>query len=91
MSSKHLKPGASKKNPRGNEHDRGDSMQDITGSVRVTGEIETHVPSSIIKERKAAEEKKDSRDKNRFTVECVTAVLLAIYAGITLLMYCANR
>ncbi|HVN92904.1 MAG TPA: hypothetical protein VMT38_04380 [Terracidiphilus sp.] len=65
-------------------------MNNVSGNIRVTGEIETHVPPKLAEERKAFEQRKDTRDSYRFVVEIVTAFLLAIYAGVTILMYCAN-
>ena len=66
-------------------------MNNISGNIHVTGDIETHVPPKIAQQREAAEVKKESRDFVRFVVECATVVLIAIYAGLTLWQGCLTR
>ena len=66
-------------------------MNNISGNIHVTGEIETHVPPKLAEERNTSEKKKDTRDSRRFIVECVTVVLIAIYASLTALLGCQTH
>jgi len=67
-------------------------MNNITGNIHVTGEIEAHVPPDLAKKRDAAEKKQEARDKLRFGVEVAGLVFVIIYAGLTLWMsYSAYR
>jgi hypothetical protein len=91
VSRKSRKPDGGKQPPQHHEHEKAKEMSNISGNVHVTGEIETHIPPKLAKEREAAEVKKDSRDSKRLILEYATVGLIAIYAFVTILMYCANK
>src|SRR6185437_3192677 len=77
------------KNPQssgGSEHRR-----DVSGSIHVRGEIETHIPADVIKKHDAEEKKKEARDKFRLSVEIAGLISVIVYAVLTgFLVYFAN-
>jgi hypothetical protein len=83
MSSKHPKPGGSERHPQPHNAGALHNKRDVTGSIQVRGEIETHIPPNLAKKHDAAEEKKEARDELRFRVEVTGLVFIIIYAGLT--------
>jgi hypothetical protein len=55
----------------------------VSGSIHVRGEIETHIPDEATKKRDAANEQKEARDKFRLRIEIAGLIFVIIYAGLT--------
>jgi hypothetical protein len=81
--SKHLKSGGGKPHPDLHQGGAQHNKCDIPGSIDVRGVIETKLPPNLQKERDAAEEKKEVRDKRRFVIEGLTLIFAIIYAVLT--------
>jgi hypothetical protein len=88
--SKHSHPGNTGENPQTDSRRAGDHPQEITGSVRISGQVEAHLPPDLAKKKETADEKKESREKRKFIVECVTMGLVAIYASLTAWQGCES-
>lgn len=86
MSSKHAKPGTNKPHPQPDNTGAQHNKRDVTGSIQVRGEIETHIPADLVEKRAAAEEKNDARDKFRLRIEVTGLIFVIIYAGLTALI-----
>ena len=56
---------------------------DVSGSIHVRGEIETHIPPDLARRRDTAEEKKEAREHRREVIEVLTVIFVILYAGLT--------
>jgi hypothetical protein len=63
----------------------------VTGRIEISGSVETTTPERFEEKRNAAEKDEKARDKLRLGVEIAGLVFIIIYAGLTALMYCANK
>lgn len=79
------------RNNRGNHHPKANPNQNasrsdtcnVSGDIRVSGEIETKLPPDFIEKCNADGKKSEARENKRFIVEIVTVILVFIYAGLT--------
>lgn len=86
--SKHSQSGSGKSHPQPNQHSAAHDKCDVSGSIEVRGVIETKLPPNLAQERNTAEQKKETRDKRRFVVEVIGAILVFIYATIAAYQAC---
>jgi hypothetical protein len=89
--SKHPKPGGDKPHPSPNNGGGGEQKRSITGSVHVQGEIEVHLPPDVKQKNSAANDKQHARETIKLWIEGLSLFFLIVYAGLTALMYCANK
>jgi hypothetical protein len=73
-----------KDHPGANQNHGHEQQRKISGKIHVNGEIEANIPSGVIEQYKAARQENTSRDNWRFLVECLTLIVVTIYAGLTL-------
>ncbi len=83
-------------NGKGNKgHPRPDQNSSDTHQRKITGEIgvriEADIVSRFIEQYKATRNENTSRDNLRFAVEIGTLLIVLVYAGITVLIFFANK
>jgi hypothetical protein len=73
------------------QHETDNHERHISGGINVRGEIETKRPSDLTEEH-ATERKEDkTSSRNKFIVEILTLIVVAIYAGLTAWQGCSTR
>jgi hypothetical protein len=73
------------------QHETDNHERHISGGMNVRGEIETKRPPDLTKEH-ATERKEDkTSSRNKFIVEILTLIVVAIYAGLTAWQGCSTK
>jgi hypothetical protein len=84
----------SHQNNQGGESHQGhpaNNERNVKGNIHVHGEIQTHISPRLQEQQDSRNKRDDSRETRRFIVEIVGALLIAIYAGITVWQACLSR
>ena len=79
-----------KQYPDGSTPQAGDNTRRISGDVGIRGKIEADFPPGLVEDYKSSNRKTDTRESNRFIVECVTLVFVAIVAVFGAIQTCQS-